>query len=159
MMQINFKRRILLKSSLAAGAISVAAGAGLLTPRQVLAAWPTAAFNAKMVPEALQALLGEGNTETSADIKIKAPDIAENGAVVPVTISTGLTGVESIAVLAANNPVPLVANYTMGEGAIPFVSTRIKMGKSGDVVAVIKAGGKLYSANKGVKVTIGGCGG
>ena len=158
-MQINRKRRIVLKGSLAAGALSLAAGTGLLIPRRVLASWPEAAFGAKKVPEALQALLGGSEPETSADIKIKAPDIAENGAVVPVTISSSMSGVESISLLAANNPVPLVANYKLGEGAEPFVSTRIKMGKSGDVIAVVKAGGKLYSANKGVKVTIGGCGG
>lgn len=158
-MQINRKRRILLKGSLAASAVGMAVGAGLLTPRSVLAAWPQAAFEAKMVPDALQALLDGSSPESSADIKIKAPDIAENGAVVPVTISSTIEGVESIALLAANNPVPLVANYVLGEGAAPFVSTRIKMGKSGDVIAVIKAGGKLYNASKGVKVTIGGCGG
>lgn len=158
-MQINRKRRIVLKGSLAAGALSIAAGTGLLTPRRVLASWPESAFGAKKVPEALQALLGGSDSETSTDIKIKAPDIAENGAVVPVTISSGISGVESISLLAANNPVPLVANYKLGEGAVPFVSTRIKMGKSGDVIAVVKAGGKLYSANKVVKVTIGGCGG
>jgi sulfur-oxidizing protein SoxY len=70
-----------------------------------------------------------------------------------------MEGVESITIIASNNPVPLVANFIMGTGASGFVSTRIKMGKTGDVVGVVKAGGKLYSAKKEVKVTIGGCGG
>ena len=74
-------------------------------------------------------------------------------------MTTSIQDVESISVIAANNPVPLVANYNLGEGTQGFVSTRIKMGKSGDVIAVVKSGSKLYSANKGVKVTIGGCGG
>jgi len=156
---MNNQRRILLKGSLSAGVLGVAVGAGLLTPGRVLAAWPEKAFNAKGVPEMLQELLGAGTTEESGDIKIKAPDIAENGAVVPVTISTSIAGAESIALFAVNNPAPLVASYDLGEGAEGFVSTRIKMGKSGDVVAVVKSGGKLYSAKKGVKVTIGGCGG
>ncbi|MCB1759659.1 MAG: thiosulfate oxidation carrier protein SoxY [Gammaproteobacteria bacterium] len=156
---MNKQRRVLLQGSLAAGAVGVAVGAGLLTPRLVLAAWPQQAFEAKSLPDTLQALMGGGTAEESAEIKIKAPDIAENGAVVPVTISTTLAGAESIALIAINNPAPLVASYELGEGTEGFVSTRIKMGKSGDVIAVVKAGGKLYSAKKGVKVTIGGCGG
>ncbi len=156
---MNSTRRVLLKGSMAVGALGVAVGAGLLTPRAVLAAWPEAAFTAKTVPEALKALTGSDAPAASADIKIKAPDIAENGAVVPVTVTTSIQGVESISVIAENNPVPLVASYNLGEGAEGFVSTRIKMGKSGDVIAVVKSGSKLYSANKGVKVTIGGCGG
>jgi sulfur-oxidizing protein SoxY len=125
----------------------------------VLAAWNKAAFEAKELPNALNALLGTSEHEASADINVKAPDIAENGAVVPVTISTTIAGAESIALIASNNPVPLVANFKLGQGAAGFASTRIKMGKTGDVVAVVKAGGKLYSAKKEVKVTIGGCGG
>ena len=158
-METDVKRRILLQGSLTAGAIGVAVAAGLLTPGRVLAAWPDKAFAAKGLPEMLQELLGDSNAEESNDINIKAPDIAENGAVVPVTVSTNIAGAESISVVAINNPAPLVASYNLGEGTEGFVSTRIKMGKSGDVVAVVKAGGKLYSAKKGVKVTIGGCGG
>lgn len=156
---IDAKRRILLKGSLAAGAVGVAIGAGLLTPRAVLAAWPEAAFKAESVDDALNALLGSNTHEASEGIKIKAPDIAENGAVVPITVSTDMAGASSIAVIAINNPSPLVASYELGEGTEGFVSTRIKMGKSGDVIAVVKADGKLYSAKKEVKVTIGGCGG
>ncbi|MCP5416780.1 MAG: thiosulfate oxidation carrier protein SoxY [Chromatiaceae bacterium] len=159
MMETDVKRRILLKGSMAAGALGVAVAAGLLTPTRVIAAWPDKAFAAKAMPDMLLELMGGENPEESADIKIKAPDIAENGAVVPVTISTTIAGAQSIAVIAMNNPAPLVASYDLGEGVEGFVSTRIKMGKSGDVVAVVKADGKLYSAKKGVKVTIGGCGG
>ncbi|MES9936756.1 MAG: thiosulfate oxidation carrier protein SoxY [Sedimenticola sp.] len=156
---MNMKRRIFVKGSLAAGALGVAVGAGLLTPRAVLAAWPKEAFEAKKLSDALNALHGSSDTAESGDIKIKAPDIAENGAVVPITVSTDMAGVESISIVAANNPVPLVASFNLGEGAVGFVSTRIKMGKTGDVVAVVKAGGKLQSNRKEVKVTIGGCGG
>lgn len=157
MSELNMKRRALLKGAMAAGTVGLAVGAGLLTPRMVLAAWPKAAFDAKSVEDAVKGLGGAG-TETSGDISIKAPDIAENGAVVPVTVETTMPA-ESIAVMASSNGTPLAADFMMGEGAQGFVSTRIKMGKTGDVVAVVKSGGKLYSASKSVKVTIGGCGG
>ena len=156
---IDAKRRILLKGSLAAGAVGVAVGAGLLTPRMVLAAWPEGAFNAKSVDESLTALLGSNTLEASEEIKIKAPDIAENGAVVPVTVESSIEGTTSISILAAGNQTPLIASFELGEGAVGFVSTRIKMGKTANVIAVVKAGDKVYSSTKEVKVTIGGCGG
>jgi len=158
-MTAHSARRVFLMASLAAGAVGVAVGAGLLLPRSVLAAWPKDAFAAKEMSAALNALLGSDATEESEAIKIKAPDIAENGAVVPVTVSAEMDGIESISIIAAQNPVPLVASFTLGEGAEGFISTRIKMGKTGDVISVVKAGGKLYSARKEVKVTLGGCGG
>lgn len=149
------QRRLFLKSS----AISVATISGLaLIPQTVLAKWPASAFSAKKVPEALDALLGSSATADSTEIKIKAPDIAENGAVVPVTVSTDMSA-DSIAILAPKNPSPLVANFNLGEGAVSYVSTRIKMGATGDIIAVVKSGGKLYTTKKTVKVTIGGCGG
>jgi len=100
-----------------------------------------------------------GDSPAAGDIKIKAPDIAENGAVVPITVSTGMAGVESISVLASGNGTPLVASFTLGSGAEAYASTRIKMAKTSDVVALVKANGKLFSNKKQVKVTIGGCGG
>ncbi len=156
---MSMQRRTFLKGTLAGSAVSVAVGAGLLTPRTVLAAWPKNAFEAKNVGDALSALHGSSNAADSGDIKIKAPDIAENGAVVPITVDTSLGNVESISVIAEKNPVPLVATYEMGPSAEGYVSMRIKMGKTSDVVAVVKSGGKLYRASKEVKVTIGGCGG
>ena len=151
-------RRTLLKRSLAVGAVSVAASAGLLTPGQVLAAYPKAAFAAKDVATALTDALGASSYDVSGDIKIKAPDIAENGSVVPVTVSTKLSNVESISILSEANASPLIASFNLSN-AEPYISTRIKMGKTGNVVAVVKSGGKLYASKKEVKVTIGGCGG
>jgi sulfur-oxidizing protein SoxY len=156
---MSIKRRILLKGALAAGAAGLAAGAGLLSPRAVFAAWSDSAFQATTASGALKALLGSDSLEDSAAIKIKAPDIAENGAVVPVSVTAELEGVESVSILAEKNATPLTASFDLGPGAEPYVSTRIKMGKTGNVVAVVKAGGKLYTAKKEVKVTIGGCGG
>jgi sulfur-oxidizing protein SoxY len=157
---MNTKRRVFLKGSLAAGTVGVAVGAGLLTPQAVLAAWPKAAFEAKSIDDALKAGMGEASNTPSDAIKIKAPDIAENGAVVPVSIdAAGISNAESIALLAEGNASPLVATFNLGPGALPDVSTRIKMGKTSDVIAIVKADGKLHSARKSVKVTIGGCGG
>jgi sulfur-oxidizing protein SoxY len=151
-------RRTMLKTSIAASAVTVAVSAGLLAPGQVLAAYPKAAFAAKDSAAALSAALGAGEYSESSDIKIKAPDIAENGSVVPVTVSSNIASVESISILSEANASPLIASFSL-VSAEPYISTRIKMGKTGNVVAVVKAGGKLYAAKKEVKVTIGGCGG
>jgi len=156
---MNDQRRIFLKSSVTAGVLGLAIGAGILKPTIVLAARPEKVFKSKSVDEALTELFGSSNAESSADINVKAPEIAENGAVVPVTVSTKMSGVESITILAPNNPVPMVAHMEYAEGLPGFISVRLKMGKTGDVVAVVKANGKVYKASKNVKVTIGGCGG
>ena len=116
-MSIHTKRRVFLKGSLAAGAVGVAVGAGLLHPRSVLAAWPKEAFAAKELSASLTALLGSDKTEESADIKIKAPDIAENGAVVPVTVESDVEGAKSISIIASGNGTPLVASFQLGESA------------------------------------------
>lgn len=152
------KRRTFLKGTIASGMLGVAASAGLLAPRMVLAAWPESAFAAKSIDDGLKALFGSTSHTESSDINIKAPDIAENGAVVPITVSTGMAA-ESISVLIAANPVPLGCTYALGGSTLGFVSTRVKMGKTSDLIVVVKSGGKLHSAKKTVKVTIGGCGG
>ncbi|HUX82864.1 MAG TPA: thiosulfate oxidation carrier protein SoxY [Halothiobacillus sp.] len=156
-MQSN--RRVFLKGSMAASAVGLAVGAGLLTPRAVMAAaWPQKAYDTKGFEESLTDLFGVSGVSPSKDINVKAPDIAENGAVVPVTIESSIAGTDNIAILVKGNPTPLVCNFKF-DGAQPFMSTRIRMGKTDDVIGVAHAGGKLYSASKQVKVTIGGCGG
>ena len=154
-MNVDNRRRLLLRGTLGAGAL---AGAGLLAPKAVLAAWSKEAFSAKSTDEAMGALLG-GQASASDAVSIKAPDIAENGAVVPITVTTTAGDVESISIFISNNPSPLAANFVLGAGASGYAATRVKMGKTSDVVAVVKAGGSLQSATKEVKVTIGGCGG
>jgi len=158
-MSTSIKRRLFLKGSLAGSAIGVAVGAGLLAPQQLLAAWNQKAFEAKSVDDAIGAAVGSPTTEASDAIEIKAPDIAENGAVVPVSVASTIGGVESIAILVEKNGTPLSSVFNLPKGTRADVSVRLKMGKTGDVIAVVKAGGKLYSARKSVKVTIGGCGG
>jgi sulfur-oxidizing protein SoxY len=156
---IDAKRRVLLKGSLGASAVAVAASAGLLAPGTLLADWPEAAFKATDSAAALTDLLGSDATETSDQVTIKAPDIAENGAVVPVTVESSIEGTKSVAIIAAGNGTPLIASFDLGENAVPFVSTRIKMAKTADVIAVVQSDAGLFSAAKSVKVTIGGCGG
>jgi len=158
-MNTNMKRRVFLKGSMAASTMGVAIGAGLLTPQAVLAAWNEAAFTAKSEADAISAAMGSPTTAASDAIKIKAPDIAENGAVVPVSITSSIAGVESIALLVEKNASPLAAVFKLSKGTRADVSTRVKMGKTGDVIVIVKAAGKLHSARKSVKVTIGGCGG
>ena len=153
------KRRIFLKGSLATGAIGMAISAGLITPRMALAAWPKAAFDATSVDSAVQDLFGSSKLASSDKIKIKAPDIAENGAVVPISIETDIKEVESISIIAEKNSTPLTSSFVLGKGTEAYIATRVKLGKTGNVIAVVKAGGKLYSTSKEVKVTIGGCGG
>ena len=153
------KRRIFLKGSLATGAIGMAVSTGLLTPRISLAAWSKEAFEATDVNGALNGLFGSSDLAGSDNIKIKAPDIAENGAVVPVSVTTDISGASSISIIAEKNAQPLAASFDLGPGTEGYVSTRIKMGKTASVIAVVKADGKLHSTGKEVKVTIGGCGG
>jgi sulfur-oxidizing protein SoxY len=156
---MNHNRRLILKGSLAAGAVGVAVSAGLLTPRAAMAAWPKEAFESKDLNTALSASMGSSDMTDSDKVRLKAPDIAENGAVVPVTVTSGIDGTTSIAIIVAKNATPLTATFNLGPTTEGYVATRIKMGKTSDVIAVVKAGGKLYSAKKEVKVTIGGCGG
>ena len=156
---MNHNRRVLLKGSLAAGAVGAAVSAGLLTPKTVMAAWSKAAFEAKEVDAALTNAMGGADASASDKIKLKAPDIAENGAVVPITVTSNIDGTTNMSILVAENNTPLTSTYELGPNTEAYISTRVKMGKTSDVIAVVKADGKLYSTKKEVKVTIGGCGG
>ncbi len=153
------QRRHFLKNTMATGAIALAASSGLLVPGSVLAAWNKKAFDAKDVQSALKGAIGTELTEATDKINIKAPQIAENGAVVPITISSTLSNVKSITILSEKNGTPLIAKFNLKGKAEAFISTRIKMGKTSNIIAVCESGGKFYSARKEVKVTIGGCGG
>lgn len=147
-------RRIFLKGALATSLLGITIGS-LLKPIRVLATWPTELFDANDIKSALGGDMGSPST----DITLKAPPIAENGAVVPVTVDTSLPNVESISILVKENKRPLSAMFILGRGVQPNISTRIKMAKTSDVVAVVKSGDKRFTTAKEVKVTIGGCGG
>ena len=153
----NLRRTVLIRAG-AASAVGVAVMAGLLKPGVALADWNKAGFEAKDVNGALSAIGGSG-AAASGDVSVKAPDIAENGAVVPVEITSNIAGTDAIAIIGEKNALPLIADFKLMNGAQGFVSTRIKMGSTSNVTAIVKAGGKVYKASKEVKVTIGGCGG
>lgn len=151
-------RRLILQG---AGAVALL-GLGNIPFGPALAAandkYPEAAFKAKSEADAIKALYGK-TAEPSDKVKMDAPEIAENGAVVPISVTTTLADVTSISFLVSENPVALVASYRIPAGTLPNVANRIKMARTSNVIVVVEAGGKLYSANKEVKVTVGGCGG
>ncbi|MDH3318745.1 MAG: thiosulfate oxidation carrier protein SoxY [Betaproteobacteria bacterium] len=139
-------------------ALFAALGGALLRPGRALAAWNKSAFEAKSAVDAMRAL-GMANAEESKDIEIRAPDIAENGAVVPIDITSNIPGTTSISVFLEKNPFPYTGTFDFAAGAMPFVHLRAKLGESTPVRVVVAAVGKFYTTAKEVKVTIGGCGG
>ena len=133
--------------------------AGALWPLRLLAAgWNREAFQSRSPADALKNL-GTGAGAESKDLVIEAPQIAENGAVVPIEITSNLPNTKSLVVLIEKNPFPLAAKFDFLEGAAPFVKVNVKIGESSNVRVVAEAGGRHYTAVKEVKVTIGGCGG
>ena len=120
--------------------------------------YPEDAFKAKDAADAIKVLYGK-TAEPSDKVKLDAPEIAENGAVVPISVTTDLADVTSISFLVTENPNALAASYRIPAGTMPSVANRLKMAKTSNVIAIVEAGGKLYSATKEVKVTVGGCGG
>jgi len=149
-------RREALSQSLKVAALLATAG---LLPNAAGAGWPQAAFDAKAVPDALKALGGAAMAE-SKDVTLTGPEIAENGAVVPVSVATTLPGVKRMALLVEKNPAVLAAVFDVGDAVEPNFNTRVKMGQSSNVYAVAMLGdGTVLYAQKEVKVTLGGCGG
>ena len=139
----------------AAGALLAVA---LLKPFAALAAWNKAAFSCKSSADAMKSL-GLPGAEASAGIVIEAPQIAENGAVVPIEVTSNIPGTRSITVVIEKNPFPLAAKFDFTEAAVPYVKLNAKLGESSWVRVVAEAGGKYFNASREVKVTIGGCGG
>jgi len=138
------------------GLLALLVGCGAITAQQALAA-EAPGFDAKTIDAALAAL--GGKPVESKDITITSPDIAENGAVVPIAVTSTLPKTEAIYIIVEKNPFPLTAAFTIPDGTEPYVATRAKMGESSKVYAVVKADGKLYATSKETKVTLGGCGG
>lgn len=157
---MNEKRREILKTGGGFTLLSLVAAAGWLQPGVAQAAdWNKAAFETKTMDETMKAL-GGGVPAQSKDIAfVSTPDIAENGAVVPVGVTSTIPKTESIAILIEKNPNLLAASFDIPAGTDPSISTRVKMGQSSNVYALVKADGKYYVASKEIKVTLGGCGG
>ena len=154
---MNQKRRETLKAG--AGLLALLAAAGIISPGEAHAAdWNKAAFEGKTMQDALKAL-GVSGPANSTDIVIRAADIAENGAVVPVGVESKIPGTQSISILVDKNPSALAASFDIPAGTDPLITTRVKMGQTSDVYALVKANGKFFMAKKEIKVTLGGCGG
>src|SRR3981081_3538294 len=153
-------RRLILQGAGAVTLIGLGPLAPSLAPAFAAAndKYPEDAFKVKNDAEAIKLLYGK-TAEPSDKVKLDAPEIAENGAVVPMSVSTTLADVTSISFLVSENPNALAASYKIPAGTMPSVANRLKMAKTSNVIAIVEAGGKLYSATKEVKVTVGGCGG
>ena len=156
---MNTTRRTVLRGVTASGVLASLIAAGALRPTQVFAAdWNKAAFEAKDIAGALKSL-GAGTPADNKDLLLKVPDIAENGAVVPVDVVSTIPNTSSISILVEKNPFPLSCQFDFANGAVADVSARLKLAQTSVVKAVAKADGKFYTAQKEVKVTAGGCGG
>jgi len=153
---MNQNRRELLRIATVMG---LAITAGILKPGSALAAdWNGSGFDAKTLEETLKKI-GAAGAAVSADVAVNGPEIAENGAVVPIAVASTLPNVTGIAILVLENPNTLAAAYKIPEGTEASVASRLKMAKTSKVMAVVESGGKLFTATKEVKVTVGGCGG
>ena len=155
---MNCSRRKVLKGTGGMAVLGLAVAAGLFKPGSAWAEWNKAAFDTKSLNDAVKAL-GGGSAAESKEITITSPDIAENGAVVPFTIQSKLPKTEQLAILVEKNPNILAASFNIPDGTQPWVNTRVKMGQTSNVIALVKAEGKFYYTSKEVKVTLGGCGG
>ncbi|WP_281983392.1 thiosulfate oxidation carrier protein SoxY [Azonexus hydrophilus] len=154
---MNNQRRNVLKTGTGAAVLGALAAAGMI-PNVALADWNKAAFEAKSMADTLKAL-GATQPADSSDVQVTGPDIAENGAVVPVGVDSKIAGTTMVAILIDKNPNALAASFMLPAGTEANVQTRVKMGQTSNVYALVKAGDKFYMATKEIKVTLGGCGG
>ena len=155
---MSMNRREVLKVGGGAAVYSALASMGFFAANPAMAAWNKAAFETKSIADTLK-VLGVSGTANSADVVITSPDIAENGAVVPVGVASKIAKTEMIAVMVEKNPSMMAGMYQFGPNAEADISMRVKMGQSSDVYALVKADGKFYMTKKEIKVTLGGCGG
>jgi sulfur-oxidizing protein SoxY len=157
----DWERRKTLKTLISASTVALVAVSGLLLPKTVLAHWPNTAFNAETVEDALLALLDEAEIADSKLVNFKVgspPSYAVNGASVPIEVITELENVERVAILVEKNPFPLAMSFELTSAVrLPFKSM-IKISEDSNVIAVVRANGKLYKTTRFVEVDIGGCG-
>ena len=155
---MSMNRRDVLKTGGGAAVYTALVSMGFFASNPAMAAWKKEWFETKSIADTLKAM-GIGNAANSNDITITSPDIAENGAVVPVGVSSSLKNPQMVAVMVEKNPTMMAGFYEFTPAALADVSMRVKMGQSSDVYALVKADGKFFMAKKEIKVTLGGCGG
>ncbi|PCH61731.1 MAG: transcriptional initiation protein Tat [Gammaproteobacteria bacterium] len=157
---VNQQRRSVIKGAISASTLAMVAASGLLLPQRLLAHWPSDAFNAETVEDALLALVGQAEIADDSALRFKVgspPSYAVNGASVPIEVQSDLANIERVAVLVAKNPSPLAMSIEPTAALkLPFKSM-IKIAEDSDVIAVIRADGKLYKTTRFVEVDIGGC--
>lgn len=155
---MNALRRALLRGAGASATLAVAVAGGLLAPLRAWAdGWNQSAFDSRALADALRSI-GATTAVESSDILIKAPEVAENGAIVPIEVVSRIPDTRFIAILAEKNPFPLIGTFDLRDGAEGFVSTRVKLGQTSLVRVIVKADDKVFTASREVRVTIGGCG-
>ncbi len=152
-------RRNFFKKTIGAAIYFSSITSGLFYSISAKAGWPSAYFRQNSYKNALKELFGNQKLSKTENIELKLPKVAENGAVVPIVITSKINNTESITILADKNPVPLITQFTFAKTAEPYVSARIKMAETSHVVVVVKAEDKYFFKKRKVKVTIGGCGG
>jgi sulfur-oxidizing protein SoxY len=153
-------RRHALRSGGGLTLLALVAAAGWLRPGEAAAeAWNKGAFESHSLDDTVKALGGAAPAQSKDIAFVSTPDIAENGAVVPIGIASSIPKTESIAILIEKNPNMLSAVFDIPPGTDPALSTRVKMAQTSNVYALVKADGKYYVASKEIKVTLGGCGG
>jgi sulfur-oxidizing protein SoxY len=145
------KRRTLLKASLQLGL------AGTILPQVAIGAYPTKAFLAREVPEVLREVFGSADIGESNQIEIEAPQIASDANMVPVRVSSSLANTESIALVVAANESPFTAYFKLYE-APAFVSTRIRIAATSNLLVVVKADGVLHTRQRPIRVGSNSCG-
>ena len=151
------RRNFIKNSMLFAG--SLVAIPSLIVSKKAYAAWPKKSFVIKDLTESVSSVYVHSNLEESSKLNLKDPEIAENWSIVTINVSTTLDNVESIMIFVENNPQPLSSGYQLTSLSEPSIGTRLKMGKTSNVMAAVKSGDKVYTSTQEVKVTIGGCGG
>jgi len=156
---VNMERRNALKAGGSFGLLALFGAFGLMKSGVALAAWNKPAFSSKTMDDALAAMGAVAPEANSVFIQLTVPEIAENGAIVPVTVVSTIPKTEQVSIFVDKNPNVMAANFVFPEGTESMVTTRVKMGKTANVVALVKADGKFYRTAKEVKVTAGGCGG
>ncbi|PHS23317.1 MAG: transcriptional initiation protein Tat [Methylophaga sp.] len=161
MSKTDQQRRAILKGAISASTLAMVAASGLILPQRLLAHWPTNAFNAETVEDALLALVGQAEVASDKALNFKVgspPSYAVNGASVPVAIESNLENIERVAILVEKNPFPLVMSFDLTPASILPFKSRIKIREDSNVIAIIRAEGKLYKTSHFVEVDIGGCG-
>ena len=159
---MNAQRRTVLKTGGGTVLLALVAAAGWLDAADALAqaqGWNTAAFDTRNLSDTMKALGGAEPVQSKDITFFQTPDIAENGAVVPIGIASAIPNTQAIAILVEKNPNMLAAVFEIPAGTEPSLTTRIKMNQTSNVIALVRADGKYYMAAKEVKVTLGGCGG